>query len=320
MTKSVDQSSKEKLKVIFDNSTKKGQKATLTLVCFAALSVGFFVGRYVNTDIRGNVATYNGGKVTKNDYYQSLKNNTNGSGLLRSTLIMSIFDKEYGSKISEKEVNEALPYYGSGAGENNQSQQKELTRQQLAFEYGIKQQLNASDEEMEKVFPSYKVPVDIQFMVFTDETKANEAADKLKLGAVATELAKEYQSQIGNGETVTYTNAVNYNYQNITNVFDSSIVEQIYQMQNKEVKVIHYGAVQSNGTTTNFYYVIKMIKTNKNSGNWEDYKKDLKKLVQLEKLNSNSKEVIQIVNKTFKKSNVQVEDDYLKKALADYID
>lgn len=320
MTKSVNQSSKEKLKVIFDNSTKKGQKATLAVVCFAALSAGFFVGRYVNTDVRGNVATYSGGKVTKNDYYQSLKNNTNGSGLLRSTLIMSIFDKEYGSKISEKEVNEALPYYGSGAGGNNQAQQKELTRQQLAFEYGIKQQLNVSDEEMEKAFSSYKVPVDIQFMVFTDEAKANEAADKLKSGAVATELAKEYQSQIGNGETVTYTNAVNYNYQNITNVFDSSIVDQIYQMQNKEVKVMHYEAVQSNGTTTNFYYVIKMIKTNKNSGNWEDYKKDLKKLVQLEKLNSNSKEVIQIVNKIFKKNNVQVEDDYLKKALADYID
>lgn len=320
MTKSVNQSSKEKLKVIFDNSTKKGQKATLAVVCFAALSAGFFVGRYVNTDVRGNVATYSGGKVTKNDYYQSLKNNTNGSGLLRSTLIMSIFDKEYGSKISEKEVNEALPYYGSGAGGNNRAQQKELTRQQLAFEYGIKKGLSASSEEMEKVFPSYKVPVDIQFMVFTDEAKANEAADKLKSGAVATELAKEYQSQIGNGETVTYTNAVNYNYQNITNIFDSSIVDQIYQMQNKEVKVMHYEAVQSNGTTTNFYYVIKMIKTNKNSGNWEDYKKDLKKLVQLEKLNSNSKEVIQIVNKTFKKNNVQVEDDYLKKALADYID
>lgn len=36
MTKSVNQSSKEKLKVIFDNSTKKGQKATLAAVCFPA--------------------------------------------------------------------------------------------------------------------------------------------------------------------------------------------------------------------------------------------------------------------------------------------
>ena len=320
MTKSVNQSSKEKLKDIFDNSTKKGRKATLTLVCFAALSTGFFVGRYVNTDVRGNVATYDGGKVTKNDYYQSLKNNTNGSGLLRSTLIMSIFEKEYGSKINDNQIAEALPYYASSFGGDNQEQQKELTKQQLAFEYGVKSQLGASDEEMKAAYSSYKIPVDIQFMVLTDEATANEAAAELGEGKEATEVAKEYQSQIGNGETVTYTNAVSYNYQNITNVFDSSIVDQIYQMQNKEVKVMHYEAVQSNGTTTNFYYVIKMIKANKNSGNWEDYKKDLKKLVQLEKLNSNSKEVIQIVNKTFKKNNVQVEDDYLKKALADYID
>lgn len=318
MAKKNNPSSKEKLKLIFDNSTQKGRKATTTLLCFATLSLGFFVGRYVNTDVRGNVATYDGGRVTKSDYYESLKNNQNGSGLLRTTLIMSLFDKEYGSKITEKEINEAIPYYGGGINGGNQEQQKELTRQQLAFEYGVKSQLEVTDEEMEKAFASYKIPVDIQFMVLTDEQAANEAATKLTSGVEATEVARAYKSQIGNGETVTYTNAVNYNYQNITNVFDSSVVEKIYKMDNEEVKVIHYDAVQSNGTAKSFYYVIKMIKSNKNSGNWKDYKGDLKKLVQLEKLNNNDKEVVQIVNKVFKKNNVNIEDEYLKKALSDY--
>ena len=57
------------------------------------------------------VATTSGGKITESEYYSSMKKTSSGKQVLQQMILNKVLEKEYGSKVSDKKVNEQYNTY-----------------------------------------------------------------------------------------------------------------------------------------------------------------------------------------------------------------
>lgn len=308
------------VKEYFNFNTENGRKTIVVTSIFVGLLGGYVIGHYGNENIAGNVATYNGGKVTRNDLYNKLKNNTTGSGIVKSTIILDIFDKEFGSEISDDIIKSAVNYYEQIGYEssNSSKEREETTRKQLAFEKGLKENLTASDKEMKQAFESYRQPVSFSFVGFTDKSKADKVLEQVNQGKKMKSLSND--SSIGTGDKITYTNAYNYSYQDYTNVLPEKAINTLYEMKSGDTKEVEYQLVNNSGEKQTCYYVLKVYDTNEKSDNWKDYKSDLSNLVKTNKMNNDKEAVNKAISKEFKKYDVKIQDNYIAKALSDYME
>lgn len=312
--------SNKSVKDYFDFTTKKGQKIIVAISICTGLLGGYVIGHYGNNDITGYVATYKGGSIKRSDFYEKLKNNTNGSGLVKSSILLDIFGQEYGKNISDKTIQSALAYYKQAGykSSNTESERKETTRQQLAFEKGLKENLTASNKEMKEAFKDYKQPISFGFVGFSDKKSADKALDELKQGKDMKSVSSN--SSVGTGDRITYTNAYDYSYQDYSNILPDDIVTALYEMKSGDSKEVAYQAIDNSGAKQTYYYVLKVYNIKTKSGNWKNYKSDLAKIVKTGKMNSDKKAVNAVIAKEFKKYRVSIKDSYMKKALADYME
>ena len=64
------------------------------------------------------VATYDGGEVSQQELYNELKRSPSGKTVLANLLIYKALDKEYGSSVSAKSVDDAYADYKKQYGDN----------------------------------------------------------------------------------------------------------------------------------------------------------------------------------------------------------
>lgn len=308
------------LKNYFNFDTAKGRKAIVIASVGAGLVGGYIVGHYGNENITGNVATYYGGSVTRNDLYEKLKNNTTGSGLVKSTLILEVFGKEYGKSISDETVKEALSYYEQTGylSSSNANEREEVTKKQLAFEKGLMENLTASNKEMEEAFSNFRQPVTFSFVGFSDKETADEVLEQINNGKNMTSVSSE--SVIGTGEKLTYTNAYEYSYKDVTNILPDDVLNDLYQMKTGDSKEVSYQVIDNSGNKQTYYYVLKVYDIKDKGDDWTIYKDDLSRLVKTNKMNSDNDAVNAVIAKEFTKYRVKINDNYMKKALSDYME
>lgn len=307
----------KELKSYFDIKTQKGIKTVVALALGAGLVGGYVVGHYADNRITGTVATYKNGNIKVSDLYKKLKNNTTGSGIVKSELILETFNNTFGDSVKQEDINKATSFYNLSTNSQNEKELKENTKKQLAFEKGLRERLTVNNKELKEAFSSYQQPVKLRFMVFQDESTATNVENELKQGGDAETLAQDNNSLAGDGSEITYTNAYDYSYKDYSNYLPEDVINSIYQMQSGEVKTIAYDTVSNNDKIT-YYYVLKVDNITAKSDNWKDYKKDLTQLVKTNKINSDSKAVNKVIKSVFKENKVKVQDEYLKKALKDY--
>ena len=296
---------------IFDMDTKRGRVLALGATALISFSVSAIGVRYSNQRVSDlTVATYNGGSISAKDLYEQLKNNMTGSGLVRNTLILDVFGKAYGDKISDKEVEQHYSRFSESDFESigsENSQMKKLVKNELAFEYGVKQQLNVSDEELKAIYDSGWQPnVTVKYLIFPDENEANAAFTEVSNGTKYDKV-KNVGSAIGG---LVEENELTYS--------DNLLGPDLYAMKDGESKILPFKTADASQQPVTYYAVVTMIKNNPNSGKWDDYKKELADIVKQNKIAKFDKDVLAIIQKEFKKANVVVNDEYFKKALSDY--
>lgn len=305
-------------KSFFDTSTKKGTRTVITLALGLGLVGGYTIGHYGDTRITGTVATYKGGEFKTADLFEQLKNNTTGSGIVKSKLILETFNNSYGDSVSQNDIDKAKSFYASSGSNQSNKELEQLTRKQLAFEKGLRSKINVTDKEMKEAFDSYRQPAKIRFMVFSNETTADKVVTELEQGKNAEKLAEDNKSYAGDGSEIIYTNAYDYNYKDYSGFIPDELINKIYTLKNGDVKKFSYETESNNGSKETYYYVIKVDNIENKTDNWKAYKKDLSQLVKMNKISSNDEEVNKAIREVFKENNVVIKDEYLKKALKDY--
>lgn len=328
-TQSREQSPKNMIKKALSLPTmgsKKARVAILTAVAGGSLLIGYWGGSAANNQNTSTIATFNSGVVTNKALYSYLKDNTNGSTALKWTLIYDVFGNIYGDKISDEDVQtayNAMTANSSGLSylvnaNNTKTDKKSLlkkVKQELAYEYGVKEHIKVSDAELKTAWASYRPNVNIQMLVLDNKETADSLYSQVQNGADIETLAKNNQSLDGNsGKVFTYQNASNY--------FDEENTELVYNLKDGETALFTMDMTGNNNSSTGpntYYCIVKMVKNKDKGTDMSAYKKELENLVKTQKMSNDSTMVNNIIKAVFKKANVKVTDPYMQAALKDYL-
>lgn len=316
------------IKGLYNMDTKRGRKVSLLTVLVIGMALGVWKQQYTDSQsISGSVATYKNGRITTSQFYKFLKNNQNGSGVLRNTIGFDIAGSLYGDKISKEEVTQtynemtssnSLQYLSSITNDqSSEKKQKELVKQYLAFNYGLMESVSVSDSELKEAWNNY-VP-DAKVKVITVSDKATADSIKTELDAISSasdratrfqELAKEHSEDSNEGKTVTISQT--------NSTFGSDTTNQVLGMAQDEVLVSQVQAVDSSTSESSVKYLVFMMIDKGSKGSFSDHKKELTAQVRQSKIASDTKITTNYLKKLFKEGNVKVSDEYMKTAFEDY--
>lgn len=317
---------------VFDLKTKRGKIITFGLTVWFSMAIGFALSNYVQTGntIGGTVATYKGGYIQGRKLYEYYKNSLEGSNLVKTTLLYQTFGDLYGDKITDEEIATALPNYRNAGlktlfekGDSTESINT-LVRQQLALQYGLKDKMDVSQEEMAERWESFHPKMKVQMIMVADEAQANDVATQLGQGVKIDNFLKMDQSGL-KGQTATIKSN--------TEQLSSEELTKLQSTKEGGATVIAKDNVAPDGSIVKTYYVFKVLENPAKGENMESWTDELKEQIQEDKVRiglgqkqtseeevtKNTKAVKDAIASVFKEQDVRISDSYMKKALADYI-
>ena len=316
----------------FNLKTKRGKILAFGLTAWLSMAIGFALSNYVQTGntVGGTVATYKGGYIRGRKLYEYYKNSLEGSNLVKTTLLYQTFGELYGDKITDEEIETALPNYRNAGlktlfekGDSTESI-KTLVRQQLALQYGLKTNIDVTQEEMAERWETFHPKMKVQMVLVADEAQANDIATQLGQGVKIDNFLKMDQSGL-NGQTATIKSN--------TEQLSSEELKQLQSTKEGGATVIAKDNVAPDGSIVKTYYVFKVLENPAKGENMESWTDELKEQIQEDKVRiglgqkqaseeevaKNTKAVKDAIKSVFKEQDVRVTDDYMKKALADYL-
>lgn len=270
------------------------------------------------------VATTNGGKITQDQYYSSMKTTSQGKQVLQQMIIKKVLDKKYGDKVSTKKVNSQYntlkKQYGSSFDGMLQQQGttasglKDTLRMNLLLKEAVKNDVKISDSDMKKQFKDWQPKVSTAVIATTSKDDANKAIEALNGGMSFADAAKKYSkdssSKNKGGKVPGFDNA--------TTSVDDSLKKATFKLNNGEYT--KEPVEDSNSQTgQKSYYVIKML--NKPAkGKWQDHKKELKQQIWDQDMDTNNGGTVlqSVIAKELKNGNVSIKDSDLKDVLSQY--
>lgn len=266
-----------------------------------------------------DVATYKGGKVSGQDAYSALKFNQQNQAIVKNLAILDVYNSAYGDKISDSKVNDVLKKYKSNYESDSKFEEalktsgytektfKEYLKKQLAYEYGVKNNMKVTDAEIKAEWEKYQPNQNVKLMVFTDENAAKEAKDKLNNNEDFDKVASEKSASKKTDYTMNYTDTV----------VPDNIKEVIYKLNNNDVTDVLTYEDQTSGQK--IYYIAKMVKKQDKPSSMDKVKNDLIDTIKATNF-ANGTGVDAIVRQELAKQNFKVMDDDYKSTFSALIE
>lgn len=246
------------------------------------------------------VAETKAGNITKEDLYQTLKDNA-GADALNMLVQQKVLDDKY--NVSDKEIDKKLNEYKKSMGDqlNQLIEQKgeDFVKEQIKYELLMKKfakdNIKVTDDDVKEYYDGLKGKIHLSHILVKEKKTAEEVEKKLKKGEKFEDLAKEYSTD-GTAEK-----GGDLGWVGKEDNMDKDFVKAAFALKTGEIS----GPVKSQ-----FGYHI--IKKDEERGKYEDMKKDLKKEVQEQKQNDQT-ELQSVIDKLVKDADLKVKDKELKK-------
>ena len=297
---------------------KKLLAGAITLLSVATLAA------CSNSSQGADLISMKGDVITEHQFFEEVKNNPTAQQVLLNMTIQKVFEKQYGSEVSDKEVEEAVAEeqkkYGdsyqivlSRAGMTAESRKAQIRTSKLV-EYAVKKAAEAelTDENYKKAYDEYTPEVTAQIIKLDSEDKAKEVLAKAKeSGADFAQLAKDNSTDEktkANGGEITFDSA--------STELPAAVKKAAFALDVDGVSDV-ITAPGTQAYTSNFY-IVKLTKKSEKSANWEDYKEKLQSIILTQKQND-ATFVQGVIGKELQAANIKVKDQTFQTIFTQYI-
>ena len=297
---------------------KKFLAGAITLLSVATLAA-------CSTSSQGtDLISMKGDVITEHQFFEEVKNNPTAQQVLLNMTIQKVFEKQYGSEVSDKDVDDAVAEeqkkYGDSyqtvlarAGMTAESRKQQIRTSKLV-EYAVKKAAEAelTDENYKKAYEEYTPEVTAQIIRLDSEEKAKEVLAKAKeSGADFTQLVKDNttdEKAKENGGEITFDSA--------STELPAAVKKAAFALNVDGISDV----ITAPGTQaySNSFYIVKLIKKTEKSSNWEDYKEKLKTVILTQKQND-ATFVQGVISKELQAANIKVKDPAFQTIFTQYI-
>ena len=297
---------------------KKFLAGAITLLSVATLAA-------CSTSSQGaDLISMKGDVITEHQFFEEVKNNPTAQQVLLNMTIQKVFEKQYGSEVSDKDVDDAVAEeqkkYGDSyqtvlarAGMTAESRKQQIRTSKLV-EYAVKKAAEAelTDENYKKAYEEYTPEVTAQIIKLDSEDKAKEVLAKAKeSGADFAQLAKDNSTDVktkANGGEITFDSA--------STELPAAVKKAAFALDVDGVSDV-ITAPGTQAYTSNFY-IVKLTKKSEKSANWEDYKEKLQSIILTQKQND-ATFVQGVIGKELQAANIKVKDQTFQTIFTQYI-
>ena len=271
-----------------------------------------------------DIVTMKGDTITVGDFYDEIKHNQGAQQYLFQMTINKVFEKEYGSKVSDKDVEKKVDEQKKQLGEafNSYLTQQGLTeetnkqqiRSNLLLEYAVDQAISKelTDEAYKKAFETYTPEITANVIKLDSEEKANEVLASVKAeGADFAQIAKENSTDASTkdkGGEITFDSG--------TTTVPTRVKEAASKLDVNGISdVVIVPASQNNAGA---YYIVKVTKKEEKGSDWKKYEKRLKEILTAGRKND-ANFIRSIIAKAMTNANIKVKDDAFKATFNQYM-
>ena len=297
---------------------KKFLAGAITLLSVATLAA-------CSTSSQGaDLISMKGDVITEHQFFEEVKNNPTAQQVLLNMTIQKVFEKQYGSEVSDKDVDDAVAEeqkkYGDSyqtvlarAGMTAESRKQQIRTSKLV-EYAVKKAAEAelTDENYKKAYDEYTPEVTAQVIKLDSEDKAKEVLAKAQeSGADFAQLAKDNSTDEktkANGGEITFDSA--------STELPAAVKKAAFALDVDGVSDV-ITAPGTQAYTSNFY-IVKLTKKSEKSANWEDYKEKLQSIILTQKQND-ATFVQGVIGKELQAANIKVKDQTFQTIFTQYI-
>lgn len=262
------------------------------------------------------VASYKGGKITQQEYYDDMKRSQAGKTALANMIINRVLEQQYGNKVSKKQVDKQYNNYKKQYGSQFDAvlQQNGMTaasfkqnlKTNLLSEAALKDIKKISKSQEEKAWKAYQPKVTVQHILVSKKSKAEEITKELKNGKSFKSLVKKYSLDTGTK-----------NNEGKLPAFDSTDTSLDPAFKNAAFKLKTGETTKSPVKSQSGYHVIRMIK-HPAKGSFASHKKEIDDQI-YQSMSQNQQTMHDVLAKVIKKAGVNIKDNDLKDVLAAYV-
>ncbi|BDP73781.1 foldase protein PrsA [Enterococcus faecium] len=174
-------------------------KKQLLIMCLSACAILLFSGCSKSNE---TIATFKGGTLTVQDFYDNPKVKSNNQTLLKKMIVFKAFDVFQIKEISSKEVTKECASIIKKLGPNYKEQlkavgqteetYKKLFKQMLAFQYGLKANVKLTHKDLDTAWKEFYPEVSTQIILFSTKEEADKAKKEANEGENFSKLCNHY--------------------------------------------------------------------------------------------------------------------------------
>ena len=259
-----------------------------------------------NNSTGANIITMKGDTINVEDFYSEAKTfpNMPATSLLQNLTMSKMFEKDFGDKVSDKDVQAKFDDTKKQMGEQfaaalqqqgfTEKSYKSYVRLQLLQEYAIEKKISDTqftDANLKAAWADFHPEVEAIDVPETTKDAATKAVKSAKSDAAKFEKDNASNKQ---------------KFDSTSTTIPKEVQTAAFKLKNGEVSDVIESANASTGATS--YYVVKMIKTSDKGSDMNKYKDKLKDVIKAEKM-ADTTYVAGVIGEYLKAHNVTVKEE-----------
>lgn len=260
------------------------------------------------------LVTMKGNTITVSDFYSAAKSSKSSQQTMLNLILSRVFEDQYGSKVSDKEVTEAYNKTASSYGSSFSSAlqaaglttdtYKQQIRTSMLVEYAVKEAAKdkLTTKNYKEAYKDYTPDTTATVIALSNEDKANSVHDQATAdGADFDKIAKEN----------TTAKKTEYTFDSADTKLPTDVMDAAFKQNEGSVSDVI--KVMNSSTYSYTYYIVKTTKKTDKNSDWKTYKKRLKKAIMAKYQNDTN-----FQNQVIAKANVKIKDNTFASILSQY--